>query len=194
MKRKRVTARRMMIPAFQARGWQHLGACLLAVCLVAPRPATAVTKMKFRGYITARVDDRTVAIMDDKLELTAASRITGQDGAGEHAMTMAELGPGMLIEAEGQWLDKHKFFAEKITVDLKDAEKQIHGAAYLQEEPGEASKISGGEAAALKADGYWLDLTPQTRREWDALRGAGGPASEIQRRAGERRANSSRAN
>ncbi len=64
----------MMIPAFQARGWQQLGACLLAVCLVAPRPATAVTKMKFRGYITARVDDRTVAIMDDKLELTAASR------------------------------------------------------------------------------------------------------------------------
>ena len=160
----------MMIPAFQARGWQQLGACLLAVCLVAPRPATAVTKMKFRGYITARVDDRTVAIMDDKLELTAASRITGQDGAGEHAMTMAELGPGMLIEAEGQWLDKHKFFAEKITVDLKDAERQIHGAAYLQEEPGEASKISGGEAAALKADGYWLDLTPQTRREWDAMK------------------------
>jgi hypothetical protein len=85
-------------------------------------------------------------------------------------MTMVDLGPGMLIEADGQWLDKHKFFAEKISVDLKDAEKQIHGAAYLQEEPGEASKISGGEAAALKADGYWLDLTPQTHREWDAVK------------------------
>ena len=98
----------------RARKWQQLGACFLVVCLLAPRPATAVTKMKFRGYITARVDDRTVAIMDDKLELTAASRITGQDGAGEHTMTMAELGPGMLIEAEGQWLDKHKFLQRRL--------------------------------------------------------------------------------
>src|SRR5258708_4782879 len=162
--------RQMRNHTARARKWQQLGACFLVVCLLVPRPATAVTKMKFRGYITARVDDRTVAIMDDKLELTAASRIIGQDGAGEHAMTMAELGPGMLIEAEGQWLDRHKFFAEKITVDLKDAEKQIHGAGYLQEEPGEASKISRGEAAALKAGGDWLDLTPQTHREWDAVK------------------------
>jgi len=76
----------------------------------------------------------------------------------------------MLLEAEGQWLDRHKFFAEKVTVDLKDAEKQIHGSAYLQEEPGEASKISGGEAAVLKADGYWLDVNAQTRREWDTAK------------------------
>src|SRR6266849_2822871 len=162
--------RQMRNHTARARKWQQLGACFLVVCLLVPRPATAVTKMKFRGYITARVDDRTVAIMDDKLGLTAASRMIGQEGAGEHDMTMAELGPGMLIEAEGQWLDRHKFFAEKITVDLKDAEKPIHGAAYLQEEPGEAGKISGGEAGALKADGYWLDLTPQTRREWDAMK------------------------
>jgi hypothetical protein len=156
--------------AARTRGWQQLGACILAVCVALPWPASAVTKMKLRGYITSRVDDRTVAILDDKLELTVASRITGQDGAGEHAMTMGDLSPGMLIEAEGQWLDRHKFFAEKITVDLKDAEKQIHGGAYLQEEPGEAGKISEGSAAALKADGYWLDLTAQTRREWDAVK------------------------
>jgi hypothetical protein len=126
--------------------------------------------MKLRGYITGRVDDRTVTILDDRLELTVASRIAGQDASGEHAMMMADLGPGMLIEAEGQWLDKRRFFAEKVTVDLKDAERQIHGTAYLQEEPGEASQISGGDAAALKADGYWLDLTSQTRREWDAMK------------------------
>src|SRR5260370_35505 len=160
---------KMKQPAHMNR-WQQLAACLLVVYLVMPQPATAVTKMKLHGYITARVDDRTLAILDDKLELTAASRITGKDDSGEHALTMADLGPGMLLEAEGQWLDRHKFFAEKVTVDLKDAEKQIHGAAYLQEEPGEASKISGGQAAALKADGYWLDLTAQTRREWDAVK------------------------
>ncbi len=159
-----------MIPAVQARKGQQLGTCLLAVCLALPQPAIAATKMKLRGYLTARVDDHTLALLDDKLEMTVASRIIGQDASGEHAMTVAELGPGMLIEAEGQWLEKHRFFAEKITVDLKDAEKQVHGGAYLQEEPGEASKISGGEAAALKADGYWLDLTPQTHREWNAVK------------------------
>ena len=171
-------AKGAMTQAVQPKSWRQLAACALAVCLVMPRPAAAVTKMKLRGYITARVDDRTLAILDDKLELTAASRISGQDPSGEHAMTIADLSPGMLIEAEGQWLDRHKFFAEKVTVDLKDAEKQIHGAAYLQEEPGEASKISGGEAAALKADGYWLDLTAQTHREWDTAKvTAGSPGS-----------------
>ena len=166
-----------MIQAVQARRWQQVAACILAVYLALPQPSPAVTKMKLRGYITARVDDRTLAILDDKLELTVASRIAGQDASGEHAMTMADLGPGMLIEAEGQWIDRHKFFAEKINVDLRDAEKQVHGAAYLQEEPREASKISGGEAAALKADGYWLDLTAQTRREWDGAKVASASAT-----------------
>src|SRR5260370_21475310 len=106
----------------RARKWQQLGGCFRVVARLVPRPATAVTKMKFRGYITARVDDRTVAIMDDKLELTAASRIIGQDGAGEHAMTMAELGPGMLIEAEGPWRDRDKFFSEKSSGDLESGE------------------------------------------------------------------------
>jgi hypothetical protein len=159
-----------MMRAAQSERWQRLAACLLAVSVVLSPPSGAVTKIKLRGYITARVDDRTVAILDDKLELTAASRIAGQDANGEHPLAMADLGPGMLIEAEGQWLDRHRFFAEKLTVDLQDAEKQIRGAAYLQEEPGEASKISAGEAAGLKADGYWLDLTERTHREWDAVK------------------------
>jgi hypothetical protein len=108
-----------------------------------------------------------VAILDDKLELTTASRITGQDATGEHALARADLVPGMLIEAEGQWLDHHKFFAEKIVVDLKDSEKQVRGTAYLQEEPADDARIAEGETAGLKADGYWLELSPQTRREWD---------------------------
>jgi hypothetical protein len=159
-----------MIRAAQTKAWRQLAAGFLAACAVLPPPASAVTKMKLRGYITARLDDRTVAILDDKLELTVASRIAGQDAAGEHAMAIGDLGPGMLVEAEGQWLDRHRFFAEKLTVDLRDAEKQIRGAAYLQEEPGEVGKISAGEVTALKADGYWMDLTKQTRREWDAVK------------------------
>ncbi len=92
-----------MIQAAQAKRGQCLVALLLALCLVLPRTSSAVTKMKLHGYITSRVDDQTVAILDDKLELTSASRIVGQDASGEHTMTMAELAPGMLIEAEGQW-------------------------------------------------------------------------------------------
>ena len=156
-----------MIQAAQLKRGHGLAACLLTVCLVLPQPSTAVTKMKLHGYITSRVDDRTVAILDDKLEMTVASRIIGQNASGEHAMTAAELGAGMLIEAEGQWLERHRFFAEKVTVDLREAEKQVHGAAYLQEEPSEV-KTSSGDAAALKADGYWLELGTQTHRQWDA--------------------------
>jgi Zn-dependent protease with chaperone function len=146
---------------------------MLALALAAPT-VLAGSKVKLHGYITGRPDDQTVTILDDKLELTAASRITGQDAAGEHALTRADLVPGMLIEAEGQWLDHHKFFAEKIVVDLKDSEKQVHGTAYLQEEPAEAAKIAKGETAGLKADGYWLDLGPKTRREWDLAKAKAG--------------------
>jgi Peptidase family M48 len=174
-----------MIRAAQTKAWRQLAAGLLAACMVLLPPAGAVTKMKLRGYITARLDDRTVAILDDKLELTVASRIAGQDAAGEHAMAMTDLGPGMLVEAEGQWLDRHRFFAEKLTVDLRDAEKQIRGAAYLQEEPGEVGKISAGEVTALKADGYWMDLTKQTRREWDAVKASTSNGAAIDTRARE---------
>jgi len=149
----------------------RFAALLLALAMALPAPPlSAATKVKLHAYITGRPDSQTVAILDDRLELTSASRITGQDAAGEHPLTRADLVPGMLIEAEGQWLDHHKFFAEKVTVDLKDSEKQVHGTAYLQEEPAEAVKISKGEPARLKADGYWLDLGPQTRREWDTAK------------------------
>jgi hypothetical protein len=151
--------------------WElRLGSALLALILAVPMPpAVAGPKVKLHGYITGRPDDRTVAILDDKVELTTASKVAGQDAA-EHALRPADLAPGMLIEAEGQWLDRHKFFAEKITVDLKDAEKQIHGSAYLQEEPAEGVKIHKGQSAELKADGYWLELGPQTLREWDPVK------------------------
>src|SRR6266581_2539832 len=103
-----------MIGATQTKYWLLLAACALTLCLVLPWPSFAVTKMKLHGYITSRVDDQTVAILDGKLEMTSASRIVGHDASGEHPLTMAELAPGMLIEAEGQWLDRHKFFAEKV--------------------------------------------------------------------------------
>src|SRR5260221_13036290 len=93
--------------AVQAKIRKRLAACALAVYLVLPLPSPAVTKMKLRGYITARVDDRTLAILDDKLEMTAACVIKGHDGSGEHFLTMAEPSPCMLIEADVSLLDTH---------------------------------------------------------------------------------------
>jgi hypothetical protein len=163
-----------MIAASQSSP-RKLAALLLALMLALPvPPVSAGSKVKLHAYITGRPDDQTVVILDDRLELTSASRIAGQDAAGEHALTRADLVPGMLIEAEGQWLDHHKFFAEKITVDLRDSEKQVHGTAYLQEEPADAAKIAEGETAGLKADGYWLELGPQTRREWNLAKARAG--------------------
>jgi len=101
---------------------------------------SAATKLKLRGYLTARADANALLILDDRIELTSASRVLSKDGSGEHAFSPQELSPGMLVEAEGQWLDKHRFFAEKLTVDLGEDDKKIHGSAYLQEEPADAGK------------------------------------------------------
>src|SRR5579863_8061363 len=135
----------------------HIPACnLLALMLVIPQPTAAVTKVKLHGYITARVDEKTVAILDDRVELTSASHVIAQEASGEHPLATADLAQGMLIEAEGQWIDHHEFFAEKVTVDMKESEAEVHGGAYLQEEPGESVGIAKGEKTQLRADGYWL--------------------------------------
>jgi hypothetical protein len=129
--------------------------------------AAAVTKLKLRGYITGRADASTLLILDDRIELTPASRVLSKDAAGEHPSNPEELSPGMLVEAEGQWLDKHRFFAEKLMVELREDDKKIHGSAYLQEEPMDSARIAAGESSELKLDGYWLDLDNATKRAWN---------------------------
>jgi hypothetical protein len=127
----------------------------------------AANQVKLRAYITGRADDRTLMILDDRVETTDVTRVLGQGGGGDRPMKTLEIAPGMLVEAEGQWLDRHKFFAEKITVDLQDGEKKIRGSAYLQEEPEDPAEIASGHAAELKLDGYWLDINDATKRRWD---------------------------
>jgi hypothetical protein len=132
----------------------------------------AANKVKLRGYLTSRAAPNAVMILDDRIELTSASHVLAKDAAGEHSMNPDELAPGMLVEAEGQWLDKHKFFAEKLTVELREDERKIHGTAYLQEEPAEAAKIASGESSELKVDGYWLQLDKNTKRDWNPAKAA----------------------
>ena len=140
--------------------------------------AASVTKMKLHGYLTGRADENTLLILEDRIELTPASRILSKDAAGEHSFNQQELSPGMLAEAEGQWLDKHRFFAEKLTVELEEDGKKIHGSAYLQEEPADAAKIAAGGPSELKLDGYWLALSSNTKRAWNPAKASEGLAAK----------------
>lgn len=157
------------------RGWEHLatravaGWIACAVVCLTPNEGAA-NRAKLRGYVTSRLNSGAVMILDDRIEMTSASRVSAKDAAGEHQMKPEDLVAGMLIEAEGQWLDKHKFFAEKITAELREDEKRIRGTAYLQEEPADAVKIVSGEARELKVDGYWLELDESTKRDWNPAR------------------------
>lgn len=141
----------------------------LASCLAFSSLGTAgaVTKVKLRGYLTARAEENAVLILEDRIELTSTSRVLSKDASGEHPFDAKALSPGMLVEAEGQWLDKHRFFAEKLTVDFAEDEKKIRGSAYLQEEPADAAKIAAGEPSELKLDGYRLSLDAVTKRAWN---------------------------
>jgi hypothetical protein len=138
---------------------------LLPRTKIAAGASPAPSKQKIRGYMTARVDATTVAILDDQIHLGNA-KIVSRDSSGERPIPGAELATGMMMEAEGIWITHHQFAAEKITVDAGLLEKQIHDTAYLQEEPGDAERIKNGEAAALKADGEWLLLDAHTKRAW----------------------------
>ena len=144
----------------------------LATCALFSASSFAVpaSKMKLQGYLTGRAEPNTLLILEDRIELTPASRIVGKDAAGEHPLNPQELSAGMLVEVEGQWLEKHHFFAEKLIVQLGEDEKKIHGSAYLQEEPADATKIAAGAASELKVDGYWLALSERTKRAWDSAK------------------------
>ena len=170
----RATPRRVAAFASFVRSARICLALACSIALAGPRGNAAVSKMKLSGYLTARADANTVMILDDRLELTAASKIIGKDDSGEHPLELADLAPGMLIEAEGQWVDRHRFFPERLTVDLRQNERKIHGSAYLQEEPQDASKIASGEASLLKVDGYWLALDSRTKRAWNVSKASAG--------------------
>jgi hypothetical protein len=156
-------------------GWNKLMA-ILAVCLLlqAGLPqeklaaaSPAPTRLKIHGYITAQIDSATVGILDDQIHCGGA-KIVSHDSSGERPIPAADLAIGMLMEAEGIWTAHHQFNAEKITVDAGVLEKQVHYAAYLQEEPKDAEKIKHGDPAELKADGEWLLLETKTKRAWAA--------------------------
>jgi hypothetical protein len=137
-------------------------------------PAAAPTKVKLFGYLTARIDNSTVAILDDRIQLSSGGHVEIRDASGEKAGTFADLATGQLVQAEGIWLGRHQFSAEKIYVELGFLDKNIHETVYLQGEPVDVPKILGSDPAELKADGEWLMIGPKTRRHWSTQEAAQG--------------------
>ncbi len=138
------------------------------------------TKVKVRGYITARPDERTLAILDDQFHFSDSVRLSKHTASGETAATTADLTIGALIEAEGTWAGKHQFAAEHISIEGDEVQKQIHNSAYLQEEPSHAAEIARGEPAELKTDGERLLVEAGTKREWNRDRAAAAMAASAE--------------
>lgn len=140
---------------------------LLLCCLLALADlCQAASRVKIRGYITARPDANTLMILDDSIQLSSSTHFDLQNSgaAGAKPLTLAELSFGTLIEAEGTWTGRHKFTAEKVTCDADQFDHQIHGDTVLQTEPADA--IAGNQPARLKADGELLRMDGATKRNW----------------------------
>jgi hypothetical protein len=129
-------------------------------------PMPAPVKANLRGYLTARIDDSTVAILDDRIQLAKRGRIESHDATAGPVSSFAALASGQYVDAEGVWLGKHQFSAEHITVEPGLQDKAVHETAYLQEEPADGAEIAHGGPAQLKTDGEWLVLGSKTHREW----------------------------
>src|SRR5690242_21439983 len=127
----------MRMPVLSQHAPVRVAAGWIVLTTLAFAPSAVANKVKLHGYLTGRADSTTVVILDDRLELSSTTRVLAKDEAGEHSFRSEDLAPGMLVEAEGLWLDKHKFFAEKMTVDLREDDKKVHGTAFLQEDPAE---------------------------------------------------------
>lgn len=154
----------------------------LAVFGAPPAPS----KTKLRGYLTSRINDSTLAILDDHIQLAKGGHVEAHDSSNGQALTFAGLATGQLVEAEGIWQGKHQFSADRITVEPGLLDKSVHETAYLQEEPADGAKIAGGEPSELKADGEWLTIGPKTHREWslsaalsETTRSGAPPASAV---------------
>jgi len=139
----------------------------LVVFLAAlPAISAGASKVKIRGYITTRSNAETLMILDDKIHISASTRLDVENPSVAKALTLAELAPGTFIEAEGNWTAHHDFAAEKISCDAEQFDRMIHSNAYLQTEPDTADAILANQSARLKADGELLLIDTNTKRKW----------------------------
>ncbi|MGA7794553.1 MAG: M48 family metalloprotease [Candidatus Acidiferrales bacterium] len=178
----------MAIPRRTKQGTRFFALVLKVLLLHASLPvlltaSPAPSKMKLRGYLTGRVDDSTVAILDDHIQLAKGGHVELRDSSSGPAVTFAGLVTGQLVEAEGIWQGKHQFSADRIIVEPGLLDKSLHESAYLQGEPNDGPLIAAGEPAELKADGEWLTIGPKTHREWPPADSGAKPANLSEARA-----------
>ena len=69
----------------------------------------AISKVKIRGYVTARPNPDTLSILDDAIHISPSTHFDLQNpvAAGARPLTLAEISTGTLIEVEGKWTDRH---------------------------------------------------------------------------------------
>src|SRR5260370_42696695 len=88
-----------------SRMTKYIAICAVFVLAAAPLQTLseprAPAKMKLRGYITARPSDQVIAILDDQLSFTPATRIELQNGPAGQNPTNTYLVPGAIIDSEG---------------------------------------------------------------------------------------------
>jgi hypothetical protein len=149
----------------------------------------SASKVKIRGYITTRPQAETLMILDDKIHVSASTRFDLENPSAGKALTVAELVPGTLIEAEGTWTAHHEFSAEKISCNAEQFDRVIHCNAYLQTEPDAADAIIRNQSARLKADGELLLIDTKTSRKWNVddsppLQAPASDGTEVCRRRG----------
>src|SRR5256885_2852859 len=113
---------------------------LLQSTIPAGANASPPSKQKIRGYITARTDPETVAILNDQILVPGNGKISKHDSYGDHSMAATDLQPEKLIEAEGIWTTHHQIATEEIDVEAGRLAKKINNSRYLPEEPKQTTK------------------------------------------------------
>lgn len=144
-----------------------LAATALGLLLVLGN-SSAAQRLKVRGYITARPDENSLAILDDVIHFSNRTQFEFQSNSSGQSLTPRDLAVGMLVEAQGTWSARHQFAAEKITCDASQFDKEIKGEAYLEQEPPSPQKLFSSASAELSADGELLRLSEATKRNWQA--------------------------
>lgn len=146
---------------------RHLCLVVLVVIVFSSLLCHAASKVKVRGYVSAKPDAQTILILDDAIRISSSTSFEATNNSGT-PLTLSTLPIGALIEVEGFWDGKHRFNAEKIECDASQFEKEIHSAAYLEREPAEAAAIASGKPARLIADGEVVLVDEKTKRTWPA--------------------------
>jgi hypothetical protein len=134
----------------------------LAFLAAAFIPCFAAPRVKVRGYITAKTPEADLQILQDVIQLRPNTRLEVQDAPAGRQLTLQDLTPGTLIEAEGTWKAKHQFEAEKIKCDWDQFDKQIKESAFLEQVP-KGQGAGAGTGLQIRVDGETLVLDDSTK-------------------------------